>query len=163
MSAAEQPVQWTSAMTYKFVGALRSLTDDKPYQRTAIIVGVALGFATEVLRKLIAASRRYRQFRVSGKAARAVDFTIFAVLLPSPYASSFGGFVNLPISAWFAGGSVLGDALDWMLKRRGDAGKGALPSDMSFVSLLGGGLIAGDAIAALGIGMYGLIGALAGA
>jgi hypothetical protein len=160
MSASEQPVQWTSAMTYKFVGALRSLTDDKPYQRTAIIVGVALGFATEVLRKLIAANRRYVKWRVSGSAASAVDFTIFAVLLPSPYASSFGGFVNLPTSAWFAGGSVFGDGLDWALKRRGAGRAGELPADMSFVSLLGGGLIAGDAIAALGIGMYGLIGAL---
>ena len=28
-------------MTYKFVGVLRSLTDDKPYQRTAIWIGVA--------------------------------------------------------------------------------------------------------------------------
>jgi hypothetical protein len=163
MSASEQPVRWTSAMTYKFVGALRSLTDDKPYQRTAIVVGVALGFATEVLRKLIAASRRYGAWRASTSAARAVDFAIFAVLLPSPYASSFGGFVNLPTSAWFAGGSVLGDALDWMLRRGGTGRRDALPSDMSFVSLLGGGLIAGDAIAALGIGMYGLIGALAGA
>ena len=162
MSASEQPVQWTSAMTYKFVGALRSLTDDKPYQRTAIVVGVALGFGTELLRKLIAANRRYREWRASGSAARTVDFTIFAVLLPSPYASSFGGFVNLPISAWFAGGSVFGDALDWTLRRRGAARKGELPSDMSLVSLLGGGLIAGDAIAALGIGMYGLIRALAG-
>jgi len=151
MSASEQPVQWTSAMTYKFVGALRSLTDDKPYQRTAIVVGVALGFGTELLRKLIAANRRYREWRASGSAARTVDFTIFAVLLPSPYASSFGGFVNLPISAWFAGGSVFGDALDWTLRRRGAARKGELPSDMSLVSLLGGGLIAGDAIAALGI------------
>ena len=162
MSASEQPVQWTSAMTYKFVGALRSLTDDKPYQRTAIMVGVALGFATELLRKLIAANRRYRDWRTSGNAARAVDFTIFAVLLPSPYASSFGGFVNLPTSAWFAGGSVFGHALDWTLRRRGAGRKGELPSDMSVVSLLGGGLIAGDAIAALGIGMYGLIGALVG-
>ena len=162
MSAAQQPVHWTSAMTYKFVGALRSLTDDKPYQRTAIVVGVALGFAIEVLRKLIAANRRYGAWRTSGAAARAVDFAIFAVLLPSPYASSFGGFVNLPISAWFAGGSVFGDALDWMLRRRGATGKAELPIDMSVVSLLGGGLIAGDAIAALGIGMYGLIGAMAG-
>jgi OPT oligopeptide transporter protein len=162
MSAAQQPVQWTSAMTYKFVGALRSLTDDKPYQRTAIVVGVALGFAIEVLRKLIAANRRYGAWRTSGTAARSVDFAIFAVLLPSPYASSFGGFVNLPISAWFAGGSVFGDALDWMLRRRGATGKAELPDDMSVVSLLGGGLIAGDAIAALGIGMYGLIAAMAG-
>ena len=30
MSAAQQPTQWTSAMTYKFVGALRSLTDASP-------------------------------------------------------------------------------------------------------------------------------------
>jgi len=162
MSAAEQPVQWTSAMTYKFVGALRSLTDDKPYQRTAIVVGVALGFATEVLRKLIAANRRYGAWRSSGAAARSVDFAIFAVLLPSPYASAFGGFVNLPISAWFAGGSVFGDALDWILRRRGATGKPELPGDMSVVSLLGGGLIAGDAIAALGIGMYGLITAVVG-
>jgi len=161
MSAAEQPTQWTSAMTYKFVGALRSLTDVKPYQRTAIVLGVGLGFATELLRKLIAASRRYRAWRLGGRLAPGLDFTLFAVLLPSPYASAFGGFVNLPTSAWFAGGSILGDAIEWRIRRRGGSGLG-LPSDMSFVSLLGGGLIAGDAIAALGIGMYGLIGTLAG-
>ena len=44
MKAAEQPAEWSAAMTYKFVGVLRSLTDDKPYQRTAIWIGVAIGF-----------------------------------------------------------------------------------------------------------------------
>ena len=38
----------------------------------------------------------------------------------------------------------------------------ALPSDMSSTSLLGGGLIAGDALAALGIGIAGLLATLAG-
>jgi uncharacterized oligopeptide transporter (OPT) family protein len=161
MSAAQQPAQWSSAMTYKFVGALRSLTAPAPYQRTAVVVGVGLGFATELLRKLIAASRRYRAYVQRGGAARAIDFAIFAVLLPSPYASSFGGFVNLPTSSWFAAGGVIGDLLDWQLKRRAPS-EPALPSDMSIVSLLGGGLIAGDALAALGLGAYGLIGALAG-
>jgi hypothetical protein len=89
-----------------------------------------------------------------------IDFTIFAVILPSPYASSFGGFVNLPTAAWFAAGSLLGDGIERVLRRRGRAPTGRLPSDMSFTSLVGGGLIAGDAIAALGIGIYGLIGAL---
>jgi hypothetical protein len=160
MSASVQPTQWTSAMTYKFVGALRSLTDAKPYQHTAILVGIALGFATEFLRKLIAATRRYRDdVRRSGP-ARAVDFTIFAVILPSPYASSFGGFVNLPTACWFAAGSVIAEAVEWIMKRRGTAHTGALPSDMSVTSLVGGGFIAGDAIAALGIGMYGLVNAL---
>jgi hypothetical protein len=160
MSAAQQPAAWSSAMTYKFVGALRSLTDDKPYQRTAIVVGMAIGFATELVRKLIAANRRYREYIKTGAVARAVDFTIFGVLLPSPYASSFGGFVNLPTSAWFAVGSVISEVTEWVLKRTRKGAQGALPSDMSITSLVGGGFIAGDAIAALSIGIYGLLGTL---
>jgi len=162
MSASQQPTQWTSAMTYKFVGALRSLTDAKPYQRTAIVVGIALGFATELLRKLIVVSRRYRDYAQRGGLGSVVDFAIYAVILPSPYASSFGGFVNLPTSAWFAAGSIMADSYEWGMKRRGRAQTDLLPSDMSLTSLVGGGLIAGDAIAALGIGMYGLISAMLG-
>ena len=150
-------------MTYKFVGALRTLTEARPYQRTAIVVGIALGFAIELLRKLIAASRHYRAYARQGRTAGAVDFTIFAVFLPSPYASSFGGFVNLPTSSWFAAGAVMGDAVEWLMRRRGGVKTGALPSDMSVTSLVGGGFIAGDAIAALVVGVYGLISVLAGA
>jgi uncharacterized oligopeptide transporter (OPT) family protein len=160
MSAAQQPAAWSSAMTYKFVGALRSLTDDKPYQRTAIVVGMAIGFAMELLRKLIAASRRYRDFAKSGKVAHAADFTIFGVLLPSPYAASFGGFVNLPTSAWFAAGSVIAEVTEGLLQRTRKTIEGALPSDMTITSLVGGGFIAGDAIAALSIGIYGLLNTL---
>lgn len=160
MSAAQQPAAWTSAMTYKFVGVLRSLTDDKPFQRTAILVGIAAGFATELARKLIAANLRYRRYLQTGGNARAVDFTLFTILLPSPYASSFGGFVNLQTSAWFAAGSLLAPCVDWLDKRRGTNGGDALPADMSLVSLIGGGLIAGDALAALGVGLTGLLGVL---
>ncbi|HEY6452031.1 MAG TPA: OPT/YSL family transporter [Steroidobacteraceae bacterium] len=160
MSAAQQPPQWESAMTYKFVGVLRSLTSPKTYQLSAILVGIALGFATELLRKLLAASRRYRTYRDRGGAGAAVDFTIFAVLVPSPYASSFGGFVNLPVSSWFAAGSVIGETVGLVMRRRGHGRSALLPSDMSVVSLVGGGFIAGDAMAALGIGMYGLASAL---
>jgi hypothetical protein len=160
MSAAEQPAQWTSAMTYKLVGALRSLTDAKPYQHTAIVLGVALGFVTELLRKLIAASRRYREYLRRGGGARVLDFTLFAVILPSPYASAFGGFVNLSTSLWFAAGSVIAEAVEWAVRRRGSQMTASLPSDMSVTSLVGGGFIAGDAIAALGIGIYGLINTL---
>jgi uncharacterized oligopeptide transporter (OPT) family protein len=157
MSAAQQPVAWTSAMTYKFVGILRSLTDVKPYQHTAILVGIGAGFVTELLRKLINASRRYRRYVEAGGAATAVDFTLMTILLPSPYASSFGGFVNLPTSAWFAVGSIVSGALDWHRRRRRDEGGDILPPDMSTASLLGGGMIAGDALAALGLGVYGLL------
>ena len=67
MPADQQPAQWTSAMTYKFVGVLRSLTDDKPYQRTAIWIGILIGFVTEFLRKYIKSRDAYQAFVKSGR------------------------------------------------------------------------------------------------
>lgn len=136
MKADQQPAEWSSAMTYKFVGVLRSLTDDKPHQRTAIFAGIAVGLVLELLRKWIRPRR----------------FVVDAVLLPSPYALSFGGFVNLPTSLWFGAGSVVSTLIEQRRPQRGD-----LPPDMSSTSLFGGGLIAGDALAALGLGIFGLL------
>jgi uncharacterized oligopeptide transporter (OPT) family protein len=139
MKAGQQPAEWSSAMTYKFVGVLRSLTDDKPYQRTAIVVGIAIGFAIEMLRKLLRPQR----------------FFFDAFLLPSPYALSFGGFVNLPTSLWLGAGGVLASVIEARSTQRSD-----LPPDMSGTSLFGGGLIAGDALAALALGVAGLLATL---
>jgi uncharacterized oligopeptide transporter (OPT) family protein len=136
MKAGQQPAEWSSAMTYKFVGVLRSLTEDKPYQRTAIGVGIAIGLAIEVLRKVL----------------KPRAFWLDAVLLPSPYALSFGGFVNLPTSLWIGAGGVTAS----LLEARGTRERG-LPEDMSATSLFGGGLIAGDALAALALGIAGLV------
>jgi hypothetical protein len=41
--------------------------------------------------------------------------------------------------------------------RKGKPVESALPADMSTMSLAGGGLIAGDALASLAIGVYGLL------
>ncbi len=145
-------------MTYKFVGVLRSLTDPKPYQMTAIWLGVGLGFAIQAARKIIQAKAGYREFAKSGKGGFATDFVIDAIVLPSPYAFSFGGFVNLGTSAWFAAGGTVSSLYNALAPRKpGDD----LPSDMSSTSLIGGGLIAGDALAALGLGIVGLVGTLA--
>jgi uncharacterized oligopeptide transporter (OPT) family protein len=162
MKAGEQPAQWTSAMTYKFVGALRSLTDDKPYQRTAIWVGVGIGFLVQAIRLKLFALAAYRRWSAASSGAKAADFVIDAVLLPSPYAYSFGTFFGIATSAWFAAGGVISSVTETINERRGrrpeDEG---LPPDMSTVSLLGGGLIAGDALAALGLGVVGLLATLA--
>jgi hypothetical protein len=48
----------------------------------------------------------------------------------------------------------------WPKKK--EEGEKALPADMSTASLVGGGLIAGDAIAALSVGLIGLLSTLAG-
>jgi hypothetical protein len=158
LSADQQPDRWASAMTYKFVGALRSLTEDKPYQRTAIWVGVAIGFATGLLRKIIKSRGAYQKFVKASKVGFSTDFLLDAVVLPSPYASSFGGFVNLPTSAWFAAGGVFASLVNSLPKDKKKAP--ALPEDMSTTSLVGGGLIAGDALAALGLGIAGLLATL---
>ena len=160
LPADQQPDRWTSAMTYKFVGALRSLTEDKPYQRTAIWVGVAIGFATELLRKIIKSRGAYQRFVKAGKVGFSTDFLLDAVVLPSPYASSFGGFVNLLTSAWFAAGGVFASFVNSLPRDKDKAP--ALPEDMSTTSLVGGGLIAGDALAALGLGVVGLLATLLG-
>jgi uncharacterized oligopeptide transporter (OPT) family protein len=146
MKASEQSARWTSAMTYKFVGVLRSLTDPKPFQITAIWVGVGLGLAFQAARKIL----------------KPKSFIVDAILLPSPYASSFGGFVEFGTSMWWGLGGSISSTYNWFMERRAvkkAAGEG-LPEDMSATSLLGGGLLAGDAIAALAIGIFGLLSTL---
>jgi uncharacterized oligopeptide transporter (OPT) family protein len=140
LKADQQPAEWGSAMTYKFVGVLRSLTDDLPFQRIAIGVGIAVGFVVEALRKWL----------------RPRSFVLDAIVLPSPYALSFGGFVNLPTSLWLGAGGVAGSLWAARTPVRRD-----VPEDMSSASLFGGGLIAGDALAAVGIGVASLLAVLA--
>ena len=164
LKAAEQSTQWQSTMTYKFVGVLRSLTDDKPYQRHAIVLGIVLGLAAQIARKLLFASPAYRRFKHSGKAGGATDFVIDAVLLPSPYAYSFGTFLSIATSSWFAAGGVISSVANWLSAPRStsETSQHIVSDDMSTTSLIGGGLIAGDALAALGLGIVGLLATVAG-
>jgi uncharacterized oligopeptide transporter (OPT) family protein len=162
--ADQQPVAWASAMTYKFVGALRSLTDDKPYQRTAIWIGIGIGAAVQIARLALRASRAYRSLVAESRVGYAIGFALDAFVLPSPYAYAFGFFLNLSGSAWFGAGGAFSSLYNTWSERRGRrAGEAApLPSDMSPTSLVGGGLIAGDALAALTLGLIGLTHTLLG-
>jgi uncharacterized oligopeptide transporter (OPT) family protein len=142
-----------------FVGILKSLTDDKPYQRTAIWIGVGTGLLIELVRKLAFASERWQNYRKT-RSGGAVDFVLDSTVLSSPYAMSFGGFVNLATSLWLGAGGVVASLIDARAasrkKRAAPAENGELPSDMTGTSLFGGGLIAGDALAALGLGLIAL-------
>ncbi len=160
---------WESTMTFKFVGALEGITKPNPTSTKLLMLGLGIGFVTEVLRKLIKNNAKYKAYRDGSKQGFVVDFVVDAVILPSPYASSYGGFVGFTTALWFGGGGVLGSSLnvagDYMRKRkveadkaRGTPGEGdELPEDMSTVSLVGGGFIAGESLAALGIGIASLL------
>jgi uncharacterized oligopeptide transporter (OPT) family protein len=153
--------QWQSAMTFKFVGALQGITNPKPHVMTALKLGILIGLVTEVARKLLKGSRRYKEFSVRSQSGKITDFIVDSFLLPSPYASSFGGFVELATTIWFAAGGVITSIFDTVTGTRQPSGakpgEGEVPADMSTMSLLGGGLIAGDSLAALSIGIYGLL------
>jgi len=150
--------QWQSAMTYKFVGALRGITASQPHVMTALWLGLAIGLATEIIRKAVKRSRRYQAFRDGSTAGKTGDFLFDAVLMPSPYASSFGGFVEIVTVLWWTAGGIGGSLFNTFSERRQPANDAsALPADMSTMSLSGGGLIAGDSLAALSVGLYGLL------
>ena len=157
--------KWQSAMTFKFVGAIKALTNPNPVFGKAMGLGLAAGFVIELLRKLIKSNAGYKRFVQSGRIGRTADFILDAFVLSSPYASSFGGFVILHAVTWFSVGGIAGSLMDAWKERRKAIQQNAptataIPDDMSDPSLIGGGLIAGDSLAALGLGLYGLLATL---
>jgi uncharacterized oligopeptide transporter (OPT) family protein len=172
--------KWQSAMTYKFAGILeltKDVTDpalvaanDAKTHNTLLVMGMGIlaGFVVQALRKVLAKSTAYQAWRVASPANKVLDFVIDALLLASPYASSFGGFVDFTTALWFGLGGIFASIFNWNEDRKkasaaahassGSPGEGeALPEDMSTTSLVGGGLIAGESLFALFLGLSGLI------
>jgi uncharacterized oligopeptide transporter (OPT) family protein len=150
---------WQSAMTFKFVGALRGLGHLSSHQTRALGIGFAIGLVVQAARKGMLRSARWKAYVGSGSVAFAVGWIVDAVILPSPYASSFGGFVDLSASAWMAVGGVVASALAFVeaRRRRAPSAGEALPEDMSTNSLVGGGLIAGESLYTLAAGIMSLL------
>jgi uncharacterized oligopeptide transporter (OPT) family protein len=147
--------QWQSAMTYKFVGALSDLGNLPAHKLKALLLGLSIGLVIEVARKLLHRAQSWQRYIKGSRTGYWVGWSFDAVLLSSPYASSFGGFVELPVSAWFAAGGVTSSVWNSLAKRR--PRDESLPEDMSTTSLLGGGLIAGESLFYLGLGLIGLL------
>lgn len=150
--------KWQSAMTFKFVGALDGLAHPNPKVMTALALGIALGVLIEAIRKYMKSRPSYKAWVKGSRGGYLADLALDCTILGSPYASSFGGFVEFNVVSWFAGGSVLSSASQSIAARRPRKPEHKdLPEDMSTVSLVGGGLIAGDSLAALALGIYGLL------
>ncbi len=149
--------KWQSAMTFKFVGALEGIAHPNPQVMTALALGIGLGVVIEAARRTLKSRAAYRAWVKGSRRGYYTDLALDCTVLGSPYASSFGGFVDFPVVAWFAGGSVVSSLLQTAASRRARKPEEQdLPEDMSTMSLVGGGLIAGDSLAALGLGIWGL-------
>jgi uncharacterized oligopeptide transporter (OPT) family protein len=158
---------WQSAMTFKFVGALRGLGHLKHHQVLALEIGFGVGLVIQILRKGLLARPAWRAFTAKAGAGFAIGWLVDAIFISSPYAASFGGFVDLSTSAWMTVGGVIASLLATIEARRhrvrghavanpsteqrgeldeAPSAADALPEDMSTNSLLGGGLIAGESL-----------------
>ena len=71
-------------MTFKFVGALKGITDQKPHVMKALQLGLLLGLIIETVRKLLKNNRRYRAFSTGSRTGRVTDFVLDAFIIPSP-------------------------------------------------------------------------------
>ncbi len=177
--------KWQSAMTFKFVGILE-LTKDPTKDTTkdpvqakkqaaaneakagatvnVMAFGVIIGLLIQVVRKILQRWQGYQRWRVAGRLNKTADFTIDALVFASPYASSFGGFVEFTTALWFGLGGIFASIFNWVEERRRTAAQGGSSGegveqieDMSTTSLLGGGLIAGEALFYLAVGISGMV------
>jgi uncharacterized oligopeptide transporter (OPT) family protein len=149
---------WQSAMTYKFVGVLNTLNQDQSKTLKVMGLGVLIGLAIEIARKLVFKNKNYLMWKEKNATNKAVDFTLDALIIASPYASSFGGFVDFESSFWWGIGGMVASIIASRRKPEPAALDGEpLPEDMSGTSLVGGGLIAGESLFALWLGLSGLI------
>lgn len=159
--------QWGSAMTYKLVGAIRDLGSLSSAKVNALLFGLGIGFVIQVLRKVVHGHAGYQRYIKSSRAGFALGWTMDSIVLASPYALSFGGFVAFPVALWFGSGGVIASVWNTVTKKLAPAsasspGQGeALPEDMSTMSLVGGGLIAGESLFFLIAGLIGLASLLA--
>jgi hypothetical protein len=146
------------------VGALRGITTAQPHVMKALALGLGSGLLIELARKLLKSRPRYQALSTRSPRGRTLAFLLDAVFLPSPYAFAFGGFVEFITVLWWTAGGVSAALFDALQARRRSppnlSAQGGLPADMSTTSLVGGGLIAGDALAAVSVAVYGLLKAL---
>lgn len=145
--------QWESAMTLKIVGVLKGIGNYEPHQMQALLLGFSIGLTTALLRKFLRKPDENGELRFCK--SKTLDFVLDALILPTPFASSFGGFVSFMPTVWFAVGGTISSVYGAFTgtSKSSDSADEDIPDDMSATSLVGGGLIAGETIAYVVIGI----------
>ena len=133
----------------------------RPIRCKALGIGLAHRHRHRGRARVLAASPGYQRFISVGRRGFAIGWIVDAILLASPYASSTGGFLELTSACGSRPAASSARSLAGARRRRSEPRRrtsDALPADMSTTSLMGGGLIAGESLYALGAGMIGLFG-----
>ena len=148
---------WQSAMTYKFAGVLRGLSSAETTTLKLMALGIVIGLVIQIIRVMLKRSAAYQAWRERDAGTKTADFIIDTIILPGPYASSLGGFVEFPTALWYGLGGVFSSIWTWTANRANRGKENIQLQDMDTTSLIGGGLIAGEALAFLTLGIIGLL------
>src|SRR2546430_4548626 len=137
---------WQSAMTYKFAGVLRGLSSAETTTLKLMGLGIAIGLVIQIIRVALRRSAAYQAWKDRSAGTKVADFVIDTIILPGPYASSLGGFVEFPTALWYGVGGVFPSIWNWALERASSGKERGQPQDMDTTSLIGGRLLAGAAV-----------------
>ena len=148
---------WQSAMTYKFAGVLRGLSSAETTTLKLMALGIVIGLVIQIIRVMLKRSAAYQAWKERSAGTKTADFIIDTIILPGPYASSLGGFVEFPTALWYGLGGVFSSIWTWTASRASRGKENIQLQDMDTTSLIGGGLIAGEALAFLTLGIIGLL------
>lgn len=148
-------VAWSSAMTLKMVGALQGIGGYEPHQLKALLIGLVLGLAISLLRK------RFKRVqledgRMGFSRNKPLDFVVDTVVLPLPYASSFGGFVPFILVFWFGIGGTIRGIFDAAKNAFSSSEQSDESATTNGAELTGVGLIVGETAAYTWIGLASL-------
>ncbi len=147
MSMPGKGAQWSSAMTVKMNGMLQSITTGyKSHQLLGLGIGFVLGIFLSLVRK------RLRRVRVDGgkpcfHTNSKLDFLLDTVVVPSPAAMAFGGFLPLTYVIWYTLGGAFSALHAWV--HAGEEGAAEEASGVDAPSLFGGGILVGGGLGSL--------------
>ena len=72
---------WQSAMTFKFVGVLNTLAQDKSKTLGVMALGILIGVVIEIIRKMMKASQAYQAWKVKNPTNKTIDFVLDAFVV----------------------------------------------------------------------------------
>ena len=148
----------------KSLVALDQLAHPKPIVLRALAISVTGGLVIEIVTSSSMATPPYQKFAKIRRDRARVWRSADCNPVPQPLRLLHRRPSSLPgnCSGSQAAASSPPSGTGWSPKQKQKTPPPAHSSDMSTMSLIGGGLIAGDSLAALGLGLFGLISQLTG-
>src|SRR5207237_2277632 len=117
-------------ITYKLPVVRTALASAQTTTLKLMVLGIEIGLVIQVLRVAMKRSRTYQAWKERSAVTKSADFVLDTIVLPGPYASSLGGFVEFPTALWYGVGGVFSSVWGWFTQRFSKRKDDVAPADM---------------------------------